>query len=480
MLLNTIKHILIIIFLILSIQGYSQDKKIYTTQRLNSEIKVDGILDEVAWQKGEWDGEFTQREPVDGAKASQATTFKIYYTDKYIYVAIIAYDNSVDSIDNRLVRRDKQEGDMVGIHFDSYFDKRTSFSFFVNAAGVKSDVLYSNGGDEADENWNPIWWVKTSINSKGWNAEMKIPLSQLRFSNTKNKVWGLEITRFINRLSELSLWQPISREEANWPYNYGELHGISDIKPQRIVELAPYATLGLESSQKEDGNPYATGTELIYGAGIDGKIGITNDFVLDFTINPDFGQVEADPSEVNLSAFESFFPEQRPFFVEGSNITDFKISETGGESARDNLYYSRRIGRSPQYYPYLQANEYINHPFVTKILGAMKITGKTKSGLSIGISESITREEFATISKNDNERNVSVEPLTNYFVARVQQDFKQGNTIIGGVVTSTSRKIDDDALLFLPKQATTAGLDFAQYWSNRKYYLRIKLIINLQ
>jgi hypothetical protein len=468
------KIFIILLFIILTNSLYSQKKKTYTTQRLNSEIKVDGILDDVAWQNGQWEGNFIQRKPNDGAKATQQTFFKIFYTNKYIFVAIRALENNPDSIDKRLVRRDNQEGDMVGINFDSYYDKRTAFSFFVNAAGVKSDIIYSSGGNEEDKNWNPIWWVKTSINSEGWSAEMKIPLSQLRFSKDENKVWGLEVSRYINRLGELSLWQPIPRTEASWVYNFGELHGINGINPHRIMELAPYATLGLETSEKEDGNPYATGSKLLYGAGIDGKIGITNDFVLDFTFNPDFGQVEADPSEVNLTAFESYFPEQRPFFVEGSNITNYKISSSGGESARDNLFYSRRIGRSPQYYPDLQTNEYMDYPFASKIIGAMKITGKTKDGFSLGIVESVTREEFADISKNGEEREVSVEPLTNYFVARAQQDFKQGNTIIGGEITSTTRNINNASLLFLPKQATTAGADFAQYWDNQKYFLKVR------
>jgi hypothetical protein len=290
---------LILIFIVFDVS--SQVKRSYKTERLESEIKIDGILNEAAWDKGLWEGDFTQREPHDGAKATQQTFFKIFYTDKYIYVAIRALENNPDSIDSRLVRRDNQEGDMVGINFDSYFDKRSAFSFFVNAAGVKSDIIYSNGGDDEDKNWNPIWWVKTSINDEGWAAEMQIPLSQLRFSKDENKIWGLEVSRFIYRLSELSLWQAIPRTEASWIYNFGELHGIKGIKPHRIIELAPYASLGLSTSPKENGNPYATGSEFLYGAGIDGKIGITNDFVLDFTINPDFGQVEADPSEVTLA-----------------------------------------------------------------------------------------------------------------------------------------------------------------------------------
>lgn len=469
---------LVIFFLFLVLNTFAQGKRSYTTKRINTEINIDGILDEEVWVNGEWEGDFTQREPNDGAAPSQATFFKLYYTDKYIYVAIRALEKYPDSIDSRLVRRDNVEGDLLGVHLDSYYDKRTSFSFLVNAAGVKSDILYSNGGSKQDINWNPIWWVKTSKDANGWNVEMKIPLSQLRFSKTENKVWGLEVARYIFRLDELSLWQPISRKNADWVYNFGELHGISDIHPQRIMEAAPYVTLGLETSEKEVGNPYETGSELFYGAGIDGKIGITNDFVLDFTINPDFGQVEADPSEVNLTAFETFFPEQRPFFIEGSNITDFKITPGDHEAARDNLFYSRRIGRSPQYYPDLATDEYMDFPYVTKILGALKVTGKTKNGFSMGIVESVTREEFAKVNLDGTEREVAVEPLSNYFVARAQQDFKQGNTIIGGELTSTTRNINSDALLFLPKNATTGGLDFTQYWDDRKYFLTVNSVFS--
>ncbi len=465
-----------IFFLLISISNFAQSKRIYSTQRITQEPKIDGILDDAVWQMGNWEGNFTQRQPHDGAPATEKTFFKVFFTNDYIYVAVKALDNQADSIDSRLVRRDNMEGDMVGIHFDSYHDLRTSFSFMVNAAGVKSDVLYSNNGDNEDENWNPIWTVKTSKDANGWYAEAKIPLSQLRFSKKNNKVWGFNVARFIYRDQELSFWNPVPLTSSGFVYNYGELHGISELKPKRILEIAPYGSIGLQTSEKEEGNPYTTGSKMLYGLGVDGKIGITNDFVLDFTFNPDFGQVEADPSEVNLTAFETYQREQRPFFIEGSNILNFKITPGDHDGAKDNLFYSRRVGRRPQYYPDIADSEYIDLPMETKILGALKITGKTKNGLSIGVMESVTREEKASISKLGQERKESVEPLTNYFVARMQQDINKGNTIIGGEINTTNRNITSNNLLFLPKNAVSGGLDFAQYWNHRRYYLKFTFV----
>jgi len=470
------RYFILIICIFFTGNSFSQHNEIYTTQRISNAPKIDGIINDNCWNDGHWEGNFTQREPHDGEKPSQNTEFKLLYDDNYIYVAIKSFDNQPDKIDSRMTRRDQMDGDLVAAHFDSYFDKRTSFSFFVNAGGVKSDVIFSNGGEVTDENWNPIWWVKTSKDSLGWYAEMKIPLSQLRFSKDENKIWGFEVSRYIYRSKELSLWKPIPQAASSWVYSFGELHGISYLKPKRIVEVAPYVSGGLETYEQEVGNPFAPGSNLIYRAGVDGKVGITNDFVLDFTINPDFGQVEADPSEVNLTAFETYFRERRPFFIEGSNILNYKVQPGDHESARDNLFYSRRIGRHPQYYPEITDSEYVDFPQITNILGALKITGKTQNGLSVGIMESVTREEKAEIASGENRSEVAVEPLTNYFVSRVQKDFDGGNTIVGGEFTSTNRKLHSPLTLYLPKNAFSGGVDFAQYWKDRKYFFTFKSV----
>jgi hypothetical protein len=227
----------------------------------------------------------------------------------------------------------------------------------------------------------------------------------------------------------------------------------------------------LNTYEPEEGNPFATGTDPKWNVGLDGKIGVTNNLTLDFTINPDFGQVEADPSEVNLTAYESYFEEKRPFFIEGKSITSFNVGLGDGNVGNDNLFYSRRIGRRPRGYPSLDEGEYVDMPVFTRILGAAKLTGKTEKGLSVGILEAVTADTKATIDNQGERRNETVEPLTNYALARVQKDFNKGNSIIGGAVTSTIRKLDGTDMETLHTSATTAGIDFTQYFKDRNYSL---------
>lgn len=473
---KNVKYIfLTILFVFIWTQTICQTTKIYRTQRKDSGINIDGRFDDKAWDAIEWKGDFIEFEPVQDKKPSQKTYFKILYDDNSIYVAIKNLDNESDKIEKRLSRRDEWEGDLCGVHFDSYNDKRTSFVFAVSAAGVKNDGFFSNDGDNFDDSWDPVWHVKTSITSEGWYAEMQIPFSQLRFNNNANQIWGLEVVRSIFRLEELSLWNPISKKNKGWVSQYGELQGIKNIEPKRNIEIIPFMVLKAENYKKQEGNPFADGRDYGMEGGVDGKIGITNDLTLDFAINPDFGQVEADPSEVNLTAFETYFQEKRPFFIEGNNITNFKL--TPGESpwSRDNLFYSRRIGSNPNGYPDTGENEYVKMPSNTGILAAFKLTGKTKKGWSIGIIESITNKENAIIDNNGVQRKEAVEPFTNYFIARLQKDINKGNTIIGGMLTSTYRNIVDKNLLFLPENAIAGGLDFIQYFKNKKYFVALQI-----
>ncbi len=469
-----------IILLFFNITVFAQETsstKIYTTERTIKAPVIDGLIDEKIWDIVEWSDGFVQRSPNDGQAPSQKTAFKVLYDDNYIYFLIRAFDTEPDKIVKRMSRRDGFDGDWVEINIDSYNDKRTAFSFTASVSGVKSDEFVTNDGDSWDSTWDPIWFLKTSIDNEGWIAEVKIPLTQLRFSNNKKEqIWGLQINRRFFRNEERSHWSYFSQDESGWVRHFGELHGIKNIKPKRQIEVYPYILAKTESYTKDEDNPFSEGFEPSFGAGLDGKIGITNDFTLDFTINPDFGQVEADPSEVNLTAFESYFEEKRPFFIEGRNITNFQISSGGNSYARDNLFYSRRIGRSPQYYPDVDSdiNEYADVPENTTILGALKLTGKTRDGLSIGVIESLTAEEKADVSRNGTKSAEVVEPMTNYFVARAQKDLNNNNTIIGGMFTSTNRVINDDHLDFLNTNAYTGGVDLTQYWKEKKYYFTFK------
>lgn len=456
----------------------TQEKKSYHTSRIEKAPEIDGDLKDECWTAGNWQGNFVQHEPRENAAPSQKTEFCLLYDNNYIYVAIKAYDTAMDSIDRRLSRRDQIDGDQVTVVFDSYHDLRTGFNFTVSAAGVKNDLIFSDDGNMEDPTWDPIWFVKTAIYDWGWVAEMKIPFTQLRFNATSTSVWGLEIGRQIFRFKELSLWQPVPRDASGFIHLIGELEGLDNLKPKKQLDLMPYVTGGYENYPKDEENPFSKGENWTKNIGLDGKVGITNNMTLDFTINPDFGQVEADPSEVNLTAFETFFQEKRPFFIEGKNITNFGIGLGDGDIGNDNLFYSRRIGRQPQRDLDLNDDEYADIPGHTAILGAAKLTGKTESGWSIGIIESLTRKELATIDYLGVRRKEVAEPMTNYFISRLQKDFNKGNTIIGGMYTNTLRDLDQSTRDDYHRLAQTAGIDVTQYFKDKNWMISVNTAIS--
>ncbi|WP_421871434.1 DUF5916 domain-containing protein [Marinoscillum sp.] len=452
-------------------------RRTYTTAHTGSITPtIDGLLDDEAWEQVEWAGDFIQRQPVDGAKPSQETQFKILYDAKYLYVGIRAFDTEPDKVVRRMSRRDGFEGDFVEINIDSYADKRTAFSFSASASGVKGEEYISNNGQNWDATWDPIWYLKTSVDDQGWIAEFKIPLSQLRFADKQSHVWGIQVMRMLFREQERSYWQPIPQAAPGWVHLFGEMDGIVGIKPQKQLEIQPYILAKTERSPIEEGNPYATGKSSDIDLGVDAKIGLTSDVTLDLTINPDFGQVEADPSRVNLSAFQLFFQERRPFFLEGNNILNFRLTESsaGGPFNNDNMFYSRRIGGRPSYYPDAEDIAYVDDINNTRILGAAKLTGKNKNGFSWGVLESVTRKEKVEVTDTlGNTRMESVEPMTNYVVERVQQDINQGNALIGAMVTATNRNLDEDRFDYLHDDAYSAGVDFTQNFINRNYYVNV-------
>lgn len=453
-------------------------KKKYFTKQLNSVVTLDGMPSEEAWNLVEWAGDFTQWQPNEGKSPSQQTNFKIIYDEKFLYIAYRCHDLAPDSIIKRMGRRDEFPGDWVEINIDSYHDQRTAFSFTISVSGVRSDEFVSNDGNSWDASWNPIWFAKTRVDDKGWTAEVKIPLSQLRYGNEPEKIWGFQVTRRLFRKEERSTWQYIPQNSGVWVSRFGELHGLKNIPMHRQVEIAPYVIAQGDKYEKEAGNPFAKGFDTKLTGGLDGKVAITNDLILDFTINPDFGQVEADPSQVRIDGFQNFFEERRPFFIESRNIFDYQLtgSEAGGDYDSDLLFYSRRIGSSPHGYPSLSNGEYVKHPQNTSILGAAKFSGKTKKGWSIGILESITQREMATIDNNGQRRKELVEPLTNYFVGRLQKDIKAGNTIVGGIITGVNREKGLNDLLH--RNAYSGGLDFLHYWNKRTWYVRGNIVFS--
>ncbi|MCB0475007.1 MAG: carbohydrate binding family 9 domain-containing protein [Flavobacteriaceae bacterium] len=443
-------------------------KKSYTTHAIGTERPpvIDGVLDDDAWNIVEWGNDFVEWRPNENTVPTEQTKFKIIYDSKNLYVAIKAYDKHPDSIIRRLSRRDGFVGDRTTIIFDSYHDKRTGFSFTITAAGVKGDEFVSQNGDNWDESWNPIWYTATTVDSEGWNAELKIPLSQLKFGKSDEQIWGLQLMRNYFRTQEHSVWQRIPIDAPGLISEFGELRGLLNIEPQKQLEIQPFSVTQLETYPAEAGNPFRDGSDFKLNGGLDAKIGITNDLTLDLTVNPDFGQVEADPGAITLDAFEIFFEEQRPFFVENKNIFNYDIDNFSA----DNLFYSRRIGRNPQIDPEVTDNEYVKKPLNTTILGAAKFSGKTRNGWSVGMLESLTSREFAKIDSDGQRRKELVEPLTNYFVGRLQKDFNHRNSYIGGIFTATNRQIEAPVNL-LRKAAYTGGMDFMHQWKNRTYYI---------
>jgi hypothetical protein len=456
----------------------SDSVRFYTTSWVKGTPPlIDGSISDPAWEQAPWsEGNFRQLEPDKGKPASVHTKFRILYDDKNLYVAIRCLDPEPNKIVKRMSRRDSFEGDMVEINIDSYYDKRTAFSFTASVSGVKGEEYVSNNGDNWDPGWDPIWYLSTSVDAEGWVAEFRIPLSQLRFADKEELVWGLQITRIFFRKQERSLWQYIPPDAGGWVHLFGELRGIKGIKPQKQLEIQPFVVAQTETFAKEEGNPYRTGSATSANFGLDAKIGITSDITLDLTVNPDFGQVEADPSQVNLTAFELFFQERRPFFIEGNNTLDFPVSQYNS----NNLFYSRRVGRQPQGGVSTDESgednipEYVKAKSRTTILGAAKLSGKNKKGFSWAVLESVTQKEYATIDSLGYTRKQVIEPATNYFVSRAQQDINKGNTVAGAIFTATNRKIDDARLDWLHTQAYSGGVDLLHHWKNRTYYINSK------
>jgi len=449
-------------------------RRSYTTRHMNgAALKLDGRLDDACWEMVEWSTDFTQWEPTEGQPPTFQTAFKILYDDHALYIAYRAYDSEPERISELLTRRDHFPGDWVEINIDSYHDQRTAFSFTSSVSGVRGDEFVSDDGDSWNGNWDPIWELETQTDNEGWTAEAKIPFSQLRFANRDEQVWGIQVQRRLFRKEERSLWQAKKKKENGWVSRFGELHGIRGIRPQRQVELLPYTVGRGERFEEVPANPFLDGSDTDFEVGVDGKVGVSSDITLDFTVNPDFGQVEADPSEVNLTAFETRFDEKRPFFIEGASILDFPLAPavTGGTFTADNLFYSRRIGRGPRYRPSPLDGEYLDQPSATSIIAATKLSGRTSRGLSIGVLESVTAKENARIDAGGILRDEAVEPLTNFFVSRLQQDMRGGSTQLGGLFTAVNRDISAPQLAFLHRSAYSGGLDLLHQWHNKDWYV---------
>ncbi len=422
--------------------------------RLSGSITVDGRLAEPVWQAAPKQSGFTQRFPKDGIKATLETRFAVLYDDKAIYVGVWADDPEPDKIRRLLTRRDVDSpSDVIAVGFDSYHDRRTAFVFQLNAAGVQRDQILFDDSKE-DTTWDAVWTGDAAITATGWTAEFRIPLNQLRFSAGDAQEWGMQVVRAVSRTQEQASWSPWPRSGDQVVSRFGIVDGISRLSPGRRLELLPYASGGFDVTPVEAGDPLNDPRNLRGNVGLDVKYGLTSAFTLSATLNPDFGQVEADPSQVNLSANELFFAEKRPFFLEGVDL--FKLPIGNSDNNTEGTFYSRRIGAAPALPD--ADYDYIRAPTSTAIYGAMKLSGKTERGWSLGVFDAITGSEEATLSGAAGMSNVIVAPLTNYAVGRLKRDLNDGDTAVGLSATSVHRSLADTPLASkLHDQAYTVG-----------------------
>jgi hypothetical protein len=426
--------------------------------------KIDGELDDGIWSLGEWHGSFTQQQPVGGAPGTEHTYVKVLYDHSNLYVAIICQDSEPERIRDIFDRRDAISGDMTGIAIDSYLDRRTAFEFNLSAAGQKMDLKHL-GDYQWDFNWDGVWDGATSPCDSGWIAEMRIPFSQLRYADQTDHVWGMHVWRWIARKFEEDQWQYIPKEAPAMVYLFGNLEGIKNIRGSRQVEFLPYGSGAVEKTAGEGWQKFRP------NAGVDAKVGISSDYTLDLSINPDYGQVEADPSVLNLTAFETFFEEKRPFFMEGNDIFDFELDG-------DIPYYSRRIGSAPLNPLPEGPGNVTSIPRNSTILGAAKLTGKSSGGLNVGLVNGLTAKEYALLEDGEgNEKELLVAPLSNYMATRVKKEFNEGQTIAGAMFSMVNR-LSRDSLLDaqMPDAAVSGGVDFLHYWNNRNYFFEMKAI----
>ena len=435
-------------------------------------IRLDGRLDEAPWANAPVGDGFRQQQPNDGEPATQRTEIRVLFDDEAIYVGARLFDSEgARGVRGQLVRRDQHaSSDWIQLIFDTYHDHIGRTVFAVNPSGVKQDA--GAAAPFADSSWDPVWEVGTSIDSLGWSAEFRIPFSQLRFTRSAENTWGFQVWRTVNRLNEISMWSYWGRSEAGGPQLFGHIEGLDPGPSQRRTELLPYVVGRMRALRPgQDGDPFYEQHDGTVRGGADLKYRLTSNLTLDATINPDFGQVEVDPAVVNLSAFETFFSERRPFFIEGGGIFSyggFNCYFCSNVSSL-SLFYTRRIGRQPQG-ALPSGTEYSDVPDGTTILGAAKLTGRTRSGWSLGVLDAVTGREKAPILSNDVLGEHEVEPLTNYFVGRARRDLKGGDFRLGGIVTSVRRDLGEPLLRErIPSHAEAAGVDWSYAWANRRY-----------
>ncbi|MDR2810521.1 MAG: carbohydrate binding family 9 domain-containing protein [Tannerellaceae bacterium] len=447
-------------------------KRMYSISKVKNDAPVmDGRLDEDFWTKqGEWTDTFVQVSPYERAPSQSPTRAKLFYDDQYIYVGVYCRDKEPEKMIRFIGNRDDNSiGDLISVAFDTYHDYRAAPEFNINIGGNKTDLIVTDKL-EVNRSWNAVWEGRTRVNmpDSSWTAELRIPFSQLRYNRkTGQDIWGLHIRRIIRRNNEVQNWSMIPLKNNGHVFSFGSMQGMTDLPKPRGIEILPYTMGKLRLKPGTAGNPYRNKDRWEGNAGLDMKFALS-DFTLDVTINPDFGQIELDPSVMNLTSYETFYDEKRPFFLEGKHILDFA-------SGSDMMFYTRRIGAAPSRLPEVDnVSSFAETKGNVPIIGALKLTGTNRKGITIGMIQSLTARSSAYVSRNGVETQEALEPPASYTVARLQKNWK-GNILLGGMMTFAYRSPEQSYLKeYIVREALTAGVDYTQYFSNRLYYVDMK------
>ncbi|HDP95761.1 MAG TPA: hypothetical protein ENN40_10450 [Candidatus Aminicenantes bacterium] len=438
----------------------SETARTISAHRLTVPVRVDGVLDEAVWLNEAVTG-FVQSKPDDGFPASERSEVWVGYDDDALYIAARLHDRNPELIDRRLGRRDDGfDSDWFIVSLDPYRDGRSGYSFAVNPAGcIRDAVLYDD--EKSDSTWDGVWKTATQVNDHGWTVEMRIPFHQLRFRSGEVQTWGVFFQRQIRRKNEIAGLTWIPRTESGFVSRFSRLEGLSGIHAGANLELIPYSVGKAAFSTAEEGNPFGEGSRYSGNAGLDARIALMSNLTLNLTVNPDFGQVEVDPAKINLTAAENYYFEKRPFFVENANIFRFGVSGSNrfvrGNWPEPTFFYSRRIGRSPQYSP--QAR-YMSSPEATTILAAAKITGKVGGNWNLGMVHAVTQREHASLVTPFGEESATVEPFTYYGVLRLVRELDEGRHGLGIIGSAALRDLDEPHLnAILMRRALMLGVD---------------------
>ncbi|HEX6434060.1 MAG TPA: DUF5916 domain-containing protein, partial [Gemmatimonadales bacterium] len=401
-----------------------------------------------------------------------------------LYIGARLHDRDPRRIRAALARRDEEvEADEFDVYLDTFHDHLSGVRFRVTPGGATLDAILGSSaqGSEEDLSWDPIWESGTQVDSLGWTAEIRIPLSQLRYNSTADGTWGIQFYRKVLRKGEEDWFAFVPKSEVGGVSRYGHLVGLGPLQAQRRLELAPYLLARGSYEPRTAGDPFKSGDEYHGSAGLDLKYGLTSDLTLNATVNPDFGQVEVDPAVVNLSVFETFFPEKRPFFVEGADVFRFGGIRASNSFGVPDIFFSRRIGREPQRNLDGDGFSFVDAPTETSIRAAAKLSGRTRTGWSIGLLDAVTASETAHyVDALGSRVTTPVEPLTNYLVGRVRKDLRGGNSTVGIIATAVHRDLESPELESLLRgSAYSFGIDFTNSWADRVWSIDGSVGLNM-